>query len=58
MKIRGLDGCAGARLSGILTAMGQMHWHWFIGPVVAVMWAAVFGMAVYLAVHFSRHHHN
>lgn len=36
--------------------MGQMHWHWFIGPVAAVMWAAAFGLAVYLVVHLSQHH--
>ena len=38
--------------------MGQMHWHWFIGPAMAVIWAAAFGLAVYLAVHYSRHHHT
>lgn len=38
--------------------MGQMHWHWFIGPVVAVLWAAVFVVGFYLVAHYKQHRHS
>jgi hypothetical protein len=34
-----------------------MHWHWFIGPVVVVGWAALFFLGVYLVMRAHQPHH-